>query len=155
MVSNETDLPETFTRGSRTPDGNIDVATAANVRWAARLGSAAYGNPTVADGRVFVGTDDLVYLPDVAGRFHCLDAATGRLRWVQETKAETWAAPMVADGKIYLGNKRSFFVFATGPQPKLLGQVRLGSPIYSSTIVANGVVYVATQHHLWAVTSTP
>ena len=29
-----------------------------NIKWAARLGSQSYGNPVVADGRVFVGTNN-------------------------------------------------------------------------------------------------
>src|SRR6202165_966808 len=52
-----------------TPDRNMvstmkglptewDVKTKKNVKWVARLGSQSYGNPTVADGKVFVGTNN-------------------------------------------------------------------------------------------------
>src|SRR4051812_1952164 len=36
----------------------LDTAKAKNVKWAARLGSQTYGNPTVAGGRVYVGTNN-------------------------------------------------------------------------------------------------
>lgn len=35
-----------------------DVATRKNIRWKADLGSTSYGNPVVADGKVFVGTNN-------------------------------------------------------------------------------------------------
>jgi hypothetical protein len=35
---------------------------------------------------------------------------------------------------------------------KVLCRLRLGSPVYSTPIVANGVVYVGSQQYLWAVT---
>ena len=38
--------------------GDWDKSKAENVRWFARLGSQTYGNPVVADGRVFVGTNN-------------------------------------------------------------------------------------------------
>ena len=47
MVSNMKGLPT-----------NWDVKTKKNVRWVAQLGSQAYGDPTVAGGMVFVGTNN-------------------------------------------------------------------------------------------------
>lgn len=98
---------------------------------------------TIADG--------LVYAADVAGRVHCLDAETGEVQWVHDMKAETWGGALVADGKLFLGNKEKFVVLAAGPEPKVLSQIRLGSPAYSTPIAANGVLYVASQKYLWAV----
>lgn len=88
MVSGETGLPETFGPGEKDAQGGgIKLATTRNVQWAVRLGSYAYGNPTVARGRVLVGTDVKTLAAD--GRFKftkgglvkCLEAATGRLVW--------------------------------------------------------------------------
>src|SRR5258706_13982278 len=47
MVSNMKGLPVTW-----------DLAKKTNVKWVAALGSQAYGNPVVADGKVFVGTNN-------------------------------------------------------------------------------------------------
>jgi outer membrane protein assembly factor BamB len=99
--------------------------------------------PTIADG--------LVYIPDIAGRLHCLDAQTGQCHWVHETKAETWGSVLAADGKLFLGTKKAFWTLAAGKEPKVLSEIHLGSPVYSSPIVANGVLYVASQQYLWAV----
>lgn len=38
--------------------GGIDMATTQHVKWTFPVGSYAYGNPTIARGRLIVGTDD-------------------------------------------------------------------------------------------------
>jgi len=95
--------------------------------------------------------DGIVYVVDIAGRLHCLDADTGECHYVYETKSETWGGPLVADGKLYFGNKKLFYVMADGKEPKPISEIRLGNPVYSTPIAANGVLYVASQHYLYAV----
>ena len=87
MVCAEAGLPDAFAPGKKVPGGGIDMATTKNVTWVARLGSYSYGNPTVADGRVFVGTDDSALRGDSrlkrtrGGMVHCFDEATGKTLW--------------------------------------------------------------------------
>src|SRR3990172_10695767 len=38
--------------------GEWDSSAAKNIKWVARLGSQSYGNPVVAGGKVFVGTNN-------------------------------------------------------------------------------------------------
>ena len=75
------------------------------------------------------------------------------IKWktVHDAKAETWGGALVADGKLFLGNKRELLILAAGRDLKVLGEVRLGSPAYSTPIAANGALYVASQKYLWAV----
>ncbi len=87
MASDEKGLPETFDPGSTLSDGSgIDLATTQNVKWVAKLGSQTYGNPVVAGGKVFVGTND-TYLEDPrlkktnGGLFICLEEQSGKLLW--------------------------------------------------------------------------
>ncbi len=89
--------------------------------------------------------DGLVYAMDVAGRLHCVDAATGKPLWVEDTKAEAWGGPLVADGKLYFGNKKDFYIMAAGKQPKIFAKIRLGAPVYSTPVAANGVLYIASR----------
>ena len=99
--------------------------------------------------------DGLVYVVDIAGRIHCLDAGTGRVCWAHETGAEAWGGALAAAGKLYFGNKKELTVMAQGREPKVLATIPLGSPIYGSPIAANGVLYVASQRYLWAVQQLP
>jgi outer membrane protein assembly factor BamB len=104
-------------------------------------------SPTIADG--------LVYIPDIAGRVHCLNADTGKRYWVYETGDQIWGSILAADGKLFFGAKRDFLVMAAGKEAKVLSRVQLGSATYSTPIVANGVLYVASQQYLWAVQGRP
>ena len=59
MVSDEKGSPESFNPGKKSPQGTgIDMSTTENVKWVARLGNQTYGNPTIADGKVYIGTND-------------------------------------------------------------------------------------------------
>lgn len=95
--------------------------------------------------------DGLLYVAETFGKLHCLDVETGERYWTHDTKAEIWGSTLVADGKVYLGTQKSLFVFAAGREKRMLHEIRLGAPVYTTPIVANGVLYVASQRYLWAV----
>ncbi len=74
MVSTERGLPDRF-----------DPRTGENIKWVARLGTQTYSSPIVANGRVFIGTNndrprDPKHRGD-RGVLLCLDEATGTLQW--------------------------------------------------------------------------
>lgn len=97
-------------------------------------------------------SDGLVYAADYEGRLHAVDLATGEAKWVYDTKAHIWGSPLVVDGKVFLGNEDGVLtVLQAGPEMKLLAELEMPAPIYSSPIVANGTLYLATQTHLYAV----
>lgn len=95
--------------------------------------------------------DGLLYIADVAGRVHCLDAETGNVHWVYESKSRTIASTLVADGKIYLPNEKRLDILAAGKTLKLLSQVSLGAPSWATPVAANGTLYIASKQYLWAV----
>jgi len=95
--------------------------------------------------------DGLLYVADMAGRLHCLDADTGRCFWVHETKSQIWGSTMVADGKVYLPTQQSLWIMAHGKEKKVLDKINLGSAVWDTPVPANGVLYVASQNYLWAV----
>ena len=85
MVSFEKDIVLEFDPGRMNEDEVVDMKTTKNVKWVAKLGSQAYGNVTVADGRVYVGTNN--ESPRDAdkkgdrGIVMCLNEKTGKLEW--------------------------------------------------------------------------
>lgn len=88
MVSPETGLPAVFKPGEKAPTGDGMLAgTTENVRWVDKLGTFICGNPTVAGGKVFVGTDDSMLTGDSrlkrsrGGMIWCLDEKTGQTLW--------------------------------------------------------------------------
>ena len=83
---------------------------------------------------------------------HCLDANTGEHYWEHDMKAHMWGSTLVADGKVYVGDEDGdFVVLAATKEKKLISENNMGSPIYSTPIIANGVMYVGTQTHLYAI----
>jgi outer membrane protein assembly factor BamB len=96
----------------------------------------------------------IVFISDYEGVLHCLDAETGELYWTYNTKSHIWGSPLVVDGHVYLGNEDGIiFVLKASKELEEVETIEFLSPIYSSPIAANGVLFVATQSHLYAISS--
>lgn len=94
----------------------------------------------------------LLFIADFSGFLYCLDAETGQHYWTHDMKAHMWGSTLVADGKVYLGDEDGdFVVMAATKEKKILSEVHMGSPVYSTPVVANGVLYVASNTHLYAI----
>jgi outer membrane protein assembly factor BamB len=86
MASPEAGLPDTFHLGEFDWSSDaIDLAGSTGVKWIAKLGSQSYGNATVANGRIYVGTNnDSPRDPRFTGdrsAIYCLDEKSGELVW--------------------------------------------------------------------------
>ncbi|MGA2660858.1 MAG: PQQ-binding-like beta-propeller repeat protein [Verrucomicrobiota bacterium] len=105
---------------------------------------------------VSITPDGLLFVADFAGYLHCLDAETGKVWWTHDLKAHIWGSTLVADGKVYLGDEDGdLVVLAASKEKKVLGAINLGAPVYSTPVVANGVLYVSSNTHLFAFATDP
>ena len=111
MVSNMKGLP-----------GEWDIKTGKNVKWVAKLGSQSYGNPVVADGIVFVGTNnELLRDPNQGGDRGVLMAfreSDGEFLWqhthakLESGRANDWpfqgvaSSPLVVNDRLYYVSNR-------------------------------------------------
>ena len=94
---------------------------------------------------------DEAALGDFSGFVYCLDAETGKLYWTHDVKAHMWGSTLVADGKLYVGDEDGdLAIMAATKEKKVLSETNLGAPIYSTPVVANGVLYIASNSHLFA-----
>ena len=86
MYAKATGLPDHFDAGkTKSGSDEIDLKTTKNVKWAVKLGSQSYGNPTVYKGKVFVGTNnesprDPRHVGD-RSILMCFDEKTGEFLW--------------------------------------------------------------------------
>lgn len=92
-----------------------DVKTKKNVKWVAQLGSQSYGNPVVAGGMVFVGTNnELLRDPKQGGDRGVLMAfreADGEFLWqhthakLESGRANDWPFQGVASSPLVIGDR--------------------------------------------------
>jgi outer membrane protein assembly factor BamB len=96
----------------------------------------------------------LYYIPDYSGFVYCFDAKTGELKWRHDTKGHIWGSPLLADGKLYIGNEDGYLtILPARPELKKedVLEIDMGAPVLSTPIAANGVLYVQTHTHLFAI----
>jgi len=96
--------------------------------------------------------DGLVYAPDLSGRIHCIDFATGKRYWEADIMATVWGSPMVADGKMFIADDNGILsVFATGKELKKLGEIETHWAMNGTPAIANGVLFLSDSKQLYAV----
>jgi outer membrane protein assembly factor BamB len=108
----------------------------------------------------------LLFVGDFSGFIHCFDAETGKLYWIYDMKAHMWGSTFVADGKLYAGDEDGDFTILAatkgkklpadkvkpgGPEneAELISETNLGSAVYGTPVVANGVIFVQSNTHLF------
>jgi len=117
MVSDMKGLPTTW-----------DVKTGKNVKWVAELGSQSYGNPTVADGVVMIGTNNEAMKdpkqPGDRGVLMAFNEDTGEFMWqatfekLSSGRANDWpyqgiaSSPTVVRGIAYFTSNRGQIIAA-------------------------------------------
>jgi len=164
--------PKTRNYGMATPvvsGGHVFVSVGQDPDHAFGIGHAYRIDPTgrgdiTGTGRVWQFDDirrsmstaavagGLVYLADLDGFLHCLDAATGKPHWTHDMFAPVWGSPLVADGKVFLGDEDGdVAVLRAGPKLQEIATIDMGSSVYSTPVPANGVLYVMTRSDLYAI----
>jgi len=112
MVSDEKGIPRTW-----------DIKTKTNIKWEAELGSQSYGNPVVAGGKIFVGTNnELLRNPKLGGDrgvVMCFRESDGEFLWqmthakLEAGRVNDWpeqgvcSSPAVADNVAYYVSNRA------------------------------------------------
>jgi outer membrane protein assembly factor BamB len=94
----------------------------------------------------------LVVAADRHGSVHCLDEKTGKRYWSHDTRASVYGSPLVADGKVYVGaGAGEVHVLELAKVKKVIARHECDEVIESSPVLADGVLYVLTRGHLYAI----
>jgi outer membrane protein assembly factor BamB len=114
-----------------------------------KLGRNYYFGRTMSTAAI---RDGLVYIAELAGYLHCLDARTGQLYWQHNMNAATWSSPYWVDNKIYMGNDDGkVLIFEHGKEKKLLAEVEMEGKVRATPVAANGTLFVMTENKLYAI----
>ena len=125
--------------------------------------------------------DDVLYVADFSGLFHCLNAKTGKVYWTYDQLAACWGSALLVDGKVYICDEDGdVTVFRHSADPRIamkpvknkdgrtefvpinagwdsdeLSVCNMGTAVYMTPIVANNVLYIATRNNLYAIQEMP
>jgi len=97
-----------------------------------------------------------LYVGDVGGTIHCLDAATGVQLWKHETNDAIWGCLLLAGDRLYVGNEGGLMtVLRVGRRKELLGEIQMDDPLYSRPTAAGDTLYLATARRLYLIATKP
>jgi outer membrane protein assembly factor BamB len=99
--------------------------------------------------------DDLLYIADFSGLFHCLDAMTGKVHWTYDMLASAWGSPLIVDGKVYIGDEDGDVVIfrLTSERHDPMAELNMANSVYSTPIVSHNVLYISNKTHLFAISA--
>ena len=100
--------------------------------------------------------DDLLYISDFSGLFHCLDAKSGEVHFTYDMFAAAWGSPLIVDGHVYIGDEDGdIAIFKLSKDAKdPIEEINMGNSVYSTPIVANGTLFIANKTHIFAIAAT-
>ncbi len=129
------------------PNGQGDV-TGSRLLWTSREVGRVVGTPILKDGLLYVG--------DLGGTVHCLDAATGAHVWKHETHEAIWGSFLLAGDRLYVGNVDGrMTVLRAGRRKELLAQIEMDAALYSRPALVGDALYLATAHRLYLIAANP
>ncbi len=110
--------------------------------------------------------NDVLFIADFSGLFHCLDAKTGRPYWTYDMLAAAWGSPLIVEDTVYVGDEDgdiSVFRLSSDPEVAMqhdggemvpLQEINMANSVYSTPVVADNVLYIANRTHLFAIAPT-
>jgi outer membrane protein assembly factor BamB len=98
-----------------------------------------------------------LYTCSNAGVLTCYEAQTGKQLYAQRLGGRNGytASPVAADGRLYLTDEDgATVVVKAGPKFEKLATNPLGEACLATPAVSDGMLFIRTQHHLWALGRT-
>ena len=123
------------------------TGTAATRLWDFTTGGfGADPSPTIANGTVYIGSDDR--------NFYALNATTGAQVWTNTTGYTIASTPAIYHGTVYFGSEDHYVYALNASTGAEIWTYNTGAYIYSSPTVANNTVYIADDTVLHALDAT-
>ncbi len=99
--------------------------------------------PLAKDGLLFLWGDN--------GLVGCHRADTGERIWQEKISDAFYCSPVCANGRLYAVSKKGVvYVLAAAERYELLASIPLGEPSFATPAIADGVLYLRTSSHLFA-----
>jgi HEAT repeat protein/outer membrane protein assembly factor BamB len=106
--------------------------------------------------------DDVLYIADFSGLFHCLNAKTGEIHWSYDQFAAAWGSALVVDDKVYVGDEDGdVAIFRHSPNTLIdpaqgtpVAEINMDTSIFSTPVVANNVLFLVCRNAMYAIEET-
>lgn len=96
--------------------------------------------------------DGLLFAPDFSGLLHCVDAKTGTVHWTDDMLAASWGSPLILGGHVYVGDEDGdIAIYQLSSKKNKVGEINVGSSVYSSPIVADETLFIATKDKVFSI----
>ncbi|TWU07474.1 outer membrane protein assembly factor BamB family protein [Stieleria varia] len=101
--------------------------------------------------------DDVLYVADFSGIFHCLDAKSGKHHWSYDLFAACYSSPLIVGDHVYIvDGDGDVTVFRHSANPGKndgdpVSEENVGNTVYSTPLVANDKLFIATRNQLFAI----
>ena len=92
-------------------------------------------SPAIAGGIVYIG--------DLSGVVHAVDAASGKAVWTFKTQSEIKSSPVVAGDRVLIGSYDSSLYALGAKDGKLLWKTQTEGYVHGTPSVVDGVAYIA------------
>jgi outer membrane protein assembly factor BamB len=99
--------------------------------------------------------NDLLFIADFSGLFHCLDAKSGKVHWTYDMLGASWGSPMIVNDKVYIGDEDGdVIVFnLSAEQHEPVAENSMKNSVYTSPVVANDTLFIANKSYLFSIRS--
>ena len=96
--------------------------------------------------------NDLLFVADFSGVFHCVDAKSGKAHWTYDMLNAPWASPLIVNDRVYITNASGgVLCFALAKERELLSENFVTSAVYTTPIVANDTLFIANRNRIFAI----
>ncbi len=96
--------------------------------------------------------DDMLFVADFSGVFHCIDAKTGKAHWTYDMFAASWASPLIVEDRVYISDEDGdIAIFKVSKEQEMIGEMSMDSAVYTSPVAANSTLYIANRNRIYAI----
>jgi outer membrane protein assembly factor BamB len=96
--------------------------------------------------------DDLLFVADFSGMFHCLDAKTGEAYWTYDMFAASWASPLIVGDTVYISDEDGdIAIFKVSKEQEMIAEINMDSAVYTTPVAANDTLFIANRNRLFAI----
>jgi outer membrane protein assembly factor BamB len=118
-----------------------DVEESPGLLAALPMSDAVLTSPVIARGKI--------YVVDASGKAACIDATTFNVVWEYQSRGgaancNNVSSPALAGNYLHFGTMAGSWIVLDADRGTLVRELRVGEPIFTSALVANGRVYFAT-----------